>query len=1169
MALANVGVLLAKDAHPPEHSTSPQGVLLIDWDLEAPGLHRFFQRHLSKHLGRHAGNSSEEFGRALKSQHGLIDFFESVAKLRQMNKWGTDPSGYRQGVFEDFVGRNYIMPTDHANLALVSAGRFDDEYGERVRKFNWEDFFNEDPGFFTAFRQFLKERFRYVLIDSRTGLTDTSGICTQHIPEKLAAVFALNHQNVDGTLEVIRKIAAFRRASVNPAPLIVFPLPSRVATDRSMPRYKWREGGDFDGEILPGYRHQFETLFRELHALVPEECDLKAYFTRVEVPQDSDYAFGEKIAVLQDTTDPKAPGHVFAEFARRLVELDAPWQLLPEERAELEKQRAEKRAAEAESSAAASKRWAWLASAALAVALIGAPVWWLLRPPAGVDGLVVDEARRVNRTAGSFPAADADYFRDMDGSIPLSQAEIQGRNMWMAWTGGNDRFWDTITKASAGTLDLLKTLSSHPKLKATRNNRWHYLGLVNEPCFEQATGPDPERFGLWLDKRRADCPPDPFDDQQKYPGVKIGARGKNLAVGSFYGAPSGIVGLRLFPNPDFDEAARTRWDAERFYNDAAFYSSNDLVRPYRVGMSCAFCHVGPSPIRPPADPENPMWKDLSPIVGTQYFRADRIFDWGADESSFIFQLLHTARPGTFDSSLIATDSINNPRAINAFYGFHERLGLAKRWGKETVAGGGLNNKQLNDFVKEGPLTGFFEAPATVYAPRMLKDGADSVGALAALNRMYLSIGTFSEEWLRHFNPLVGGKRNTPIEIAVAEQSSVYWQATEAQTPNMALFFLRATDAHRLKDAPGGQAYLTTDWATLKRGKVVFAERCASCHSSKVPSSAPGIDPGGCAGPRYLECWNKYWAWTKTDEFKTQMREIVLADDFLEGNYLSTELRVPVTLLETNACSPLATNAIGGDIWDNFSSSSYKELPSVGTITVYHPLTGHPQNYEMPAGGRGYTRPPSLISVWSTAPFLLNNSLGRFDAEPSVKGRMGTFQDSIEKMLWPERREQDSNLGSRIPGLMDRTTAPSYLVVPARYMPDLAQQVLQRDSAGRAMPLELGPIPAGTPVNLLANLNLTAEAESTLAERLAHEKRVMQMIVTIKRDLDRLPTLPNAQREGQRQEILASAVDGLFELSKCPDFIVNRGHYFGTDRFTEERGLSDEDKRALIEFLKTF
>ena len=40
------------------------------------------------------------------------------------------------------------------------------------------------------------------------------------------------------------------------------------------------------------------------------------------------------------------------------------------------------------------------------------------------------------------------------------------------------------------------------------------------------------------------------------------------------------------------------------------------------------------------------------------------------------------------------------------------------------------------------------------------------------------------------------------------------------------------------------------------------------------------------------------------------------------------------------------------------------------------------------------------------------------------------------------------------------------------------------------------------------------------------------------------------------------VDPLLEVSKCPDFIVNRGHLFGTE-------LPDADKRALIEFLKTF
>src|SRR5215475_12934956 len=110
-------------------------------------------------------------------------------------------------------------------------------------------------------------------------------------------------------------------------------------------------------------------------------------------------------------------------------------------------------------------------------------------------GMVQDEALRAGRTAASFPAADEDYFRDMDGGLPLTPEEVRGRNTWIVWTGGNDRLWDKMNAISFGALDFLKTLSSHPALKASRDNRWEYLGLVNEPCFEKATGPDPQRFG--------------------------------------------------------------------------------------------------------------------------------------------------------------------------------------------------------------------------------------------------------------------------------------------------------------------------------------------------------------------------------------------------------------------------------------------------------------------------------------------------------------------------------------------------------------------------------------------------------------------------------------------------------------------------------------------------
>jgi hypothetical protein len=46
------------------------------------------------------------------------------------------------------------------------------------------------------------------------------------------------------------------------------------------------------------------------------------------------------------------------------------------------------------------------------------------------------------------------------------------------------------------------------------------------------------------------------------------------------------------------------------------------------------------------------------------------------------------------------------------------------------------------------------------------------------------------------------------------------------------------------------------------------------------------------------------------------------------------------------------------------------------------------------------------------------------------------------------------------------------------------------------------------------------------------------------------------------------IDDLLTVSKCKDFVVNKGHYFGTSYFGEEPALSDWDKYVLIEFLKT-
>src|ERR1043165_7489613 len=137
----------------------------------------------------------------------------------------------------------------------------------------------------------------------------------------------------------------------------------------------------------------------------------------------------------------------------------------------------------------------------------------------------------------------------------------------------------------------------------------------------------------------------------------------------------------------------------------------------------------------------------------------------------------------------------------------------------------------------------------------------------------------------------------------------------------------------------------------------------------------------------MSFWDDYGDWTKKAAVQKAMKAIVMQPDFAENNALTTDLRVPVTLLETNACSPLATNAIAGNIWDNFSSTAYKSLPSVGSVKIQDPFTYAVSDYPLPGGGRGFTRPPSLASLWSTGTYLLNNTIGPFNWRGTVDDRM--------------------------------------------------------------------------------------------------------------------------------------------------------------------------------------
>jgi len=907
-----------------------------------------------------------------------------------------------------------------------------------------------------------------------------------------------------------------------------------------------------------------------------------------------------------------------------------------------------------------------------------------------LDSKLITPAVFEKMKAGS---AD-DYYHDMDYGISnpaniekvkshlekflpgmtakaAQEAIAKGRNNWIVWTGGNDRFWDEFNTITLGSSDFLKTISNFPRSNEfvsypfNRANRWKVLGLVNEPCFKGTSTVPTDPWGLYLDERDASCVADPYAEATKYPGIKTGSRGTMLKykgksipfeVGSFYGRPSGVVGLRIFNNPKFDQKAADAWDPELYYTNPKYYMNPNLIKPYRIGMSCAFCHVGPNPTNPPKDFNNPTWANLNGNPGAQYFWIGRVFNWNYEKTkdNFVGQLFNGSRPGALDTSLISSDQINNPRTMNAIYDLPSRAVVAKMFGHfENLQGEELNNAQFNDLGMvrtDSVLREFYKKNSQmVISPRVLKDGADSVGVLGALNRVYVNIGLFSEHWLEGFIPVVGGDKIRPFQIGLAAKNSLYWQANVQQTPYLAVYLMAASRPDKLADAPGGTTYLKDlNSPEVVHGKKIFAQNCASCHSSKLPKEAYQIfndssDPKKCAGKNYLNCWLAYGQLVQKPEFKAALEKIVLATDFLDDNYLSTDLRIPANVIDTNLCSPIATNALKGNVWDNFSSSSYKDLPGIGTYLVNYPerlsidnkVNDEITSAEMypPAGGRGYVRPASLISLWSTAPFLQNNSVGKFDYTGSVAGRMDSFNDSIAKMLRPDLRGNDptyseklvtykSGRGFKLPGFVDVLTQEAFLKVPLKFVPALVKDAwskvitqnggkleikddsvvvtLEKTWDGKtyvsaaevftseakrnvatsapvsgllnskdALYLKIGPLPKGMPTNLISNIDLTYAGISLSYANL-------DALAAQARLIDGIAKLSFASAQVNAKSLTGqAALDTFMSIAAKPLIDASKCNDMVVNRghyFGSKflsQSITDKDQNDLIEFLKHF
>jgi hypothetical protein len=696
------------------------------------------------------------------------------------------------------------------------------------------------------------------------------------------------------------------------------------------------------------------------------------------------------------------------------------------------------------------------------------------------------EDKADGRPPEALAEVTADVFKGMDAGAELGAAEIKGRNTWNLWTAGNEQFWDKVARDGFGLFDLLKTIDSR-----LRARRLEEFGLINQPGFKTAAKPD--QYGLWIDEGTEPAGID----------VKV------------YGRPTGIMGFRLFDNPDFKGAAVDKWkqhidsasgEAKKFYEDADYAAQRDLVRPYRVGVSCGSCHIAYHPCFPPENPNEPQYENLASAIGNQYIREGRTFAPNVRQGGFFYEMTEAQPRGTSDTSRIATDNINNPNTINAIFLLGER---ARIQAQEELAGGTLN---LPGTTSPMPVA------------HILKDGADSIGIPGATIRVFVNIGMYHQHWLQQHNAMIGLMPQKPFDIATARKHSHFWLATEQKLGNIAAFFTRI-QPYRLEDAvekgqPVGRSYLTQDEEVMKRGKIAFAENCATCHSSKQPPE--GVD--------------------KEDWF----REQILTTDFRKDNFFSDEKRYPITKIQTNAGRALATNAMAGHIWDAFSSKTYKELPSVGTIKVWNPYTEAEEDFKAPAGGPGYYRTPSLISIWSSAPFLHNNALGEETIDPSVAGRMKAFHDAAEKLLWPEKRKGKDSIW--------RTARACQIQLQASRLPPLLVKVLrakghiEKDPDGTEY-FRVGHIPEGTPIGLLANVDPKADLRD-----------MAELFIKLKTTLAEIK-LKNLDAAGAKEELKKNVAPALFKVSKCPDLITDRGHTFGSE-------LPDADKRALIEYLKT-
>ncbi|MBI5214635.1 MAG: AAA family ATPase [Ignavibacteriae bacterium] len=301
MALVNIACLMVQQK---------KKVLLIDWDLEAPGLHSYFLDVVKK------------------DDLGLLDFITDLMNFPQSESENSE-GGYidfLSGNIHKYIQKDVPIAKSEFRLDIMKAGKFDDEYTTRLTAINWMEFYRKSPSFFRTFAQYLETEYDYILIDSRTGLSDTGGICTMLMPQILVLVFALSNQNINGVLDVAQQSIPYRFESHDDRELTILPLPSRIDNQNYIALKDWIEK----------YTEKFQSLMKSSYML--DECKLVNYFNIAKIPYKPEHAYGENIPVLtEDTNNDLFISYHYAQFYR-LVENEQPiWEILSPQ--EIEKNR--------------------------------------------------------------------------------------------------------------------------------------------------------------------------------------------------------------------------------------------------------------------------------------------------------------------------------------------------------------------------------------------------------------------------------------------------------------------------------------------------------------------------------------------------------------------------------------------------------------------------------------------------------------------------------------------------------------------------------------------------------------------------------------------------------------------------------------------------------------